>query len=286
MIDLIINIGDEVLITIPKENREWGYNPFPDGTKATVIGFSETYYGRINNYGRKPGVHVNRSWVKVRLPDGKEHTENSGRISLADSKEYSKRLREFRKFQAKNPDWARKEEFIRELPETPFWESDFVNVAGNLNSSKIFQITGIDYNNLSEKTSIGTKYPAYNYSDKLGGGWYSSISEDNLFLVRRGPVWKFYHNEPIVFRDIQEEANFFETLGHTREVRNPANGLYSWTKDEVLDGIKKGIVHGFSVSDGFLGTGPRVNARLFKNAELGRRVAKATLEGFGIVEGT
>ena len=36
MIDELMRIGDEVAITIPQENREWGYNPCPDGTKASA----------------------------------------------------------------------------------------------------------------------------------------------------------------------------------------------------------------------------------------------------------
>ena len=58
--------------------------------------------------------------------------------------------------------------------------------------------------------------------------------------------------------------------------------LYSWTKEEVLEAIKNGTVHGFSVSSGFFGSGQIFNAQRFKDEELGKRVAKATLEGFGI----
>lgn len=43
MIDELMRVGDEVAITIPQENREWGYNPCPDGTKAIILGFSEIY---------------------------------------------------------------------------------------------------------------------------------------------------------------------------------------------------------------------------------------------------
>jgi len=58
MIDDTVRIGDEVIVTIPKENRDWGYNPCPDGTKATVLGFSETHHSRIDELGIKPGVYV------------------------------------------------------------------------------------------------------------------------------------------------------------------------------------------------------------------------------------
>lgn len=294
MIDELMRVGDEVVITIDKENREWGYNPCPDGTKATILGFSEIHYGRLGNFGFKPGVYVNRAWVKVRLPDGKEYCEWSGRLELTDKDEHERRLAAFRKLQQEQPDNWQSKEFLRELPETPFWEGDFVRTHGRSavtsvysemppdHDPAVFQIIGIDYHYLTERTQIGTKYPAYKISSKLGAGWNTSASEDEMVLVKRGPVWKFFHNEPITFGDIKEEAQFFESLGHTEEVRNPANNLYSWSKEEVLLAIKSGLVHGFSVGSGFFGNGPSINAKRFKNEDLGRRVAQATLEGFGL----
>lgn len=288
MIEKLMRVGDEVVITIPQENREWGYNPCPDGTKAKIFGFSEIYYGRLDNCGLKPGVYVNRMWVKLRLPDGSEYTEFSDRLELTDKSEYERRLSEFRKRQQENPDSRQTNEFLRELPETPFWEGDFIRMRDRSASvlterdPDILQIIGIDYRYLIKKTDTRKKYSAYKISDKLGSGWHTFASADEMILVKRGPVWKFYHDKPITFGDIKEEANFFERLGHTEEIQNPANGLYEWTKEEVLEAIQNGLVHGFSVSSGFFGNGPSIRAKRFRNEELGRRVAKATLEGFGL----
>ena len=294
MIDELMRVGDEVAITIPQENREWGHNPCPDGTKATILGFSEIHYGRLGNLGFKPGVYVNRAWTKVRLENGHEYSEYTGRLELTDKAEYDRRLVEFRDHQQKNPDDWRNKEFLRDLPETPFWEGDFVRTRGRSavtsvysemppdRDPDVFQVIGIDYHYLIEKTQVGTKYPAYKISSKLGAGWNTSASEDDMVLVERGPVWKFFHDEPVTFGDIKEEAQFFESLGHTEEVRNPANGLYKWTKEEVLDAIRSGIAHGFSMGGGFFGSGPSISAKRFKNEDLGRRVAKATIEGFGL----
>lgn len=294
MFDELMRVGDKVTITIPKENREWGYNPCPDGTEATIIGFSETYYGRLGNLGFKPGVYVNRAWVKVRLPDGKEYSEWSGRLEFVDKAKGRRRLAAFRKLQREQPSNSLNKEFLRELPGTPFWEGDFVHARGHSmitsvfgelppgRDPDVFQIIGIDYDYLTEQTQVGTKYPAYRISSKLGAGWHTTVREDDMTLVERGPVWKFFHNEPITFGDLKEEAQFFQSLGHTEEVRNPANGLYKWTKDEILDAIRKGVAHGFSMDGGFFGNGPSVSARRFKNEDLGRRVAQATLVGFGL----
>ncbi len=288
MIGKLMRVGDKVVITINKEERDYGYNPCPDGTKAIILGFSETYYGRLGNFGLKPGIYVNREWVKLRLKDGREYTEGSGRLELASKAEYKRRLGAFRKEQS--DDWRNGEEFIRELPETPFWEGDFVRVRCRsavtsvysemppIRCPDVFQITGIDYDHLAERTQAGTRYPAYYISNKLGAGWYTSASEDDMWLVKRGLVWEFCKGKPLTFGDIGEEAQFFELLGHTEEVRNPANDSYAWTKEEVLAAIRSGLVHGFSVVGNFSGSKYLISAKRFKDKDLGRRVAQATLE--------
>ncbi len=297
MLDELMKIGDEVVITIAQENRDWGYNPCPDGTKATILGFSEMHYGRIKNFGQKPGVYVNRSWVNLRFRDGREHQEWSGRLECTDKVEYEKRLAEYHESRKGKPFEFMTHEFIRELPETPFWEGDFVRVSARMGLTVItgpqdglliprdpsrFQIVGIKYESLDQMTMVNTKYPAYDISDKLGAGWHTATNVDEMTLLERGPVWKYYHQEPIVFSSLKEEADFFTMLGRTKEVRNPASGNYAWTKEEIIEAIKKGTVHGMHGSSGFLGGG-RVNAGWFLDEELGKRVAKATLEGFGVV---
>ncbi|OGY41888.1 MAG: hypothetical protein A2Y82_05550 [Candidatus Buchananbacteria bacterium RBG_13_36_9] len=296
MYEKLMRVGDEVIITIPKENRDWGYNPCPDGTRATIIGFSEIHYGRLGNFGLKPGIYVNRYWVILRLKNGTEHTEFSERLSPVDKAEYERRLKEFqaKRAIAKNDD--RDEEFISDLPETPFWEGDFVRVHGRSRVTSVysempperdpdvFQIIGIDYHFLDKKTECGTKYPAYKISDKISSGWNTAASEDDMELVERGPVWKFYHNEPISFSDIKEEATFHDRIGQTESIRNPKNGLYSWTKEEALEAIKKGLAHGFSMSGSIFGSSPHISVQRFRDENVGMRVAQATLKCFGLAQ--
>jgi len=288
MISDCLKIGDEVVITIPKDSREWGYNPCPDGTVAVVRGFATIPYGRLSNFGHKPGIYVNREWVTVEFSDGRTHSEWVGRMDLVDKAEYQKRVAAFRKLQKSNPNyWRDSKDFIEELPETPFWEGDVVEVT----NPKLIQMTkgypsivvvSIEYSQLNDKTNNGSKWPAYRISDKLMAGWYTYASEDDLKLLERGDIWKYYHKQPISFENIQKEAEFFSMLGHTDEVRNPANELYSWTKDQVLEAIQNGLVHGFAMASGFFGTSPRVTAIRFRDEELGKRVASATLEGFAL----
>ncbi|MCR4311710.1 MAG: hypothetical protein NUV56_00335 [Candidatus Uhrbacteria bacterium] len=288
MFDDYLELEDKVKITIPQENRDWGYNPCPDGTLATIIGFTEIHWGRVNNCGIKPGVYVNRAWVKVRLEDGKEHTELSSRLELVDKAEHERRVAEGCAKREADPHAFDHGEFLRDLPETPFWEGDMVFVPGaalmerslGKRNPHLFQVIGINYSDLNETTRIGTKYPAYNIASGFSAGWHTGASEDSMTLVERGPVWKHYHNEPIVFASLEEEASFYHLLGHTEEVRNPASGLYAWTLEELLTAVRNGQVHGFSGQHNAGNAGPVMCAIRYKDAELGRRVAEVVLASF------
>lgn len=268
MIGETVRIGDEVLITIPPENREWGYDPCPDGTRATVLSFSEIHWGRINNCGIEPGVHINPCWARVRSADGKEWTENTGRFTLPDAEEYQRRIDEWRAA----GDWRARKTKLRDLPETPFWEGDVVSAARE-GYGKMF-VVGIEY-------AWGDE-PTYRISDRMNAGWHTYARAAELTLIERGNVWNYYHDLPLKFDSLTAEAEFFNMLGHTEEVRNPANDLFLWTKDEALKAIEAGLVHGFSMGGGLFGSGPHINAIRFRDEDLGRRVAAETLVGFGV----
>ena len=291
MLDRLLQIGDRVTITVPKETREWTNTyDFPDGIEVTVCGFIDliTYQGRVGVLGQKPGTYHRRGAPNVLLPNGQIVMINDTWLKFVDNAEYEHRFAKFRKsIEGRENYFWDTYTYLGDLPPTPVWEGDKVrvrsrpmNISGK--DTDTYVIIRINYSYLHEKTTKGTKMAAYDISDRLGAGWNTQANEDEIELVERGPVWKFYNNEPIAFSDIKEEANFFEMLGHTEEVRNPANQLFSWTKDEVLEAIRKGLVHGFSVSSGFFGSGPSICAKRFHNEDLGKRVAQATLEGFGM----
>ena len=118
MIGSLMFISDIVTVAIDEEAREWGYNPCPDGTKATIVGFSEVIFGEseADSIGVKPGVYVNREWVKLLLADGTNCLMWSGYLTLVDEEEYGLRLAGLRKKQKTDPsNWYRRE-FLRELP--------------------------------------------------------------------------------------------------------------------------------------------------------------------------
>lgn len=270
----MFEIGDQVTITIPKENREWGYNPCPDGTQATVVGFSEITHGRINGCGKKPGVYTNTSWVKVQLSDNSVITEFAGRLNLTNAELRERRLQLRREALRKDNVFWDDIGFLRDLPETEFWEWDIVEFKG-----QTLKVVGINYENIGQKCYDGcTDMPIY----RVGGeGWYQSPRPEDLKLVKRGNVWKHYHNEPIQFDNIEDEASLHRALGLTMELRNPGrDDLYSWTKEEVLEAIRGGMAHGLTVHFGFFGSGMHTSAIRFQDENLGKRVAQKTLEGF------
>jgi hypothetical protein len=253
------NIGTVVVAKIGKENREWGYNPVPDGTRGVIQGFGEIPYGRTNNFGHKPGIYTNKSWCDV-LFEGKDETINISLFHLRD--ENGGYLNEGF-FRDEN------EEPIRALPDTPFWEEDIVRYDG-----EECIVVSVDYRYDDAR---------YNLSDKIPAGWgHSMVHPDLITLLRRGNVWKYYHDEPITFESLEDEANFFKRIGHTIEVRNPANNLYAWTLNEVLDAIEAGIADGFAVSHGIFGVGG-LNHVAFKfvgHDDLAARTRTKTLAEF------
>jgi hypothetical protein len=294
MIESVLQVGDEVVITIPQENREFGYNPCPDGSRATVLGFGEIDYGRINNMAKAPGTYLNRAWTKVLLENGHRYTEYTGRLQMTDRDMYRRRVSEWQSRRESGE--AENEEFLRDLPDTPFWEGDKVSIrrthpavtsvygpeSPTTTEPKELVVVRIRYRYLTDTRHDGSQYPAYHVSDKLGGDWDTTVSEQEMTLMERGNVWRHFHGKQVTFADLREEANFYVTIGQTCDVRNPDNGLYRWTKDEVLGAIKNGIVDSFMMGGGMFGSTGHIQAIKFRNEDLGRRVSAMTLEGFGI----
>ncbi|MES3004484.1 MAG: hypothetical protein V4690_00045 [Patescibacteria group bacterium] len=170
---------------------------------------------------------------------------------------------------------------LGDLPPTLFWEQDKVSVQMlGENILETMTVGRIDYGNMYKRRMDGSPWPFYDLNYATGGS--TAAEESWITLIERGNLWKLHHNEPLKFANLKEEADFFSEIGEVEEVRNPANELYSWRKNEVVEAIKTGLAHGFFVTDELFGVGHYVSAKRFKNEELGARVAKATLEGLGV----
>lgn len=243
----------KVSILIPQEGREWGYNPCPNGTIAEVLGPDKIHYGRTNGCGREPGVYENWSWIRLKMPDGKENCINASYLKTLDGK-----------------DFPRKEsQRLGDLPETKFWEGDWVRGANE--NAKI--VSGINWEWMGDKRDDGSPMPIYRVSNKLEGGWYINLGDDDLKLVERGNIWKYFNSQPSF--GFEEEAQFYAILGMTTQVKAP-NGSYAWTMKEAIEGLKNGSIHGFP------GLFPPKNCSdlcciRYKNEAFGKRVAAFTL---------
>lgn len=279
-------IGDEVTIEVSKESRSWGYNPASDGTKGTVVGFETTDYGYVGNFGKKPGMYLNGAWPKVRLETGEVISISSCYVKLKPGL-FEARRDAFWNLSDVEQKALKENDRVGDLPETNLWPGDKVRCIGNKNKIQSFArrsdnlvISRINYGWMNSKREDGGPMPFYEVSDELMGGWWISAGDDELELIERGNVWKYYHNKPVDFTTLEEEARFFSLLGHTSEVRNPDNGLYSWTLEEALKAIRDGIAHGISVYGGMFGSGPVTGVVKYRDEVLGRRVAEYTLKGF------
>lgn len=279
----LLNANDVVIASIPAEHREYGNNAYPDGTIARLVRFHEIYHGRLNQCGLAPGVYLNRFYADIVLPDGTEHVAHTAHLVLADQVELSRRESELKSHAADR-------NFVRPLPETPFWEGDIVRVTGStrfvvvvaqfpMNQRDVFVVSNIDYSNLSTITN-GIRYPVYSISDKIPAEWFCFAGEGQMELLERGNVWKFYHDEPLTFADLKEEATFHRLIGQVSEVRNPNSNRYSWTLDDALAAIRSGIAHGISIGTGLFSGQSVTRLYLYNDETVGKKVAEATLAGF------
>lgn len=211
-------IGDTITLKVPKENSDWGYEPAPNGTKCTIVGFGDIAWGRTNNCGIPPGVYENRYSVNVKFTvKGIEQRASIGSFCFEER------------------DIGRLSDKVKlsDLPETKFWEWDIVRPA---NGKPIFKEWGLNLKIQSiqwrwEKDKRGYCYMVESVDVPHSGSTYGCDSE--LELVKRGKVWDYYHKNPLTFQDVREESQFYSALGRTKEVRNPNVNLYTWTLDEA-----------------------------------------------------
>ncbi len=295
--------GDRVVVKMDPEARAWGRKGPPDGTQGTIIGKTRVtrYEGRFGNsrHFYEPGVYERDGSFIVLFDSAEDITGLSlddviGKntltgldydIQFVDSAIAAQRLAEYHAF---SDDYiTRQRHFenivrIGDLPDTAFWEGDIVLVTREGFSDYPELHTQIEH---VEWYWEGRPYQIQWIDAKTGkyaGRGHTYANEADLCLIERGNVWREAHGEPLIFRNIIEEAAYANGTGRTEEVRNPATELYAWTKDEALVAIKHGIADGFSLSTGFFGSGPSIHVNRFTDRNLGERVRAETLNGFGV----
>jgi hypothetical protein len=263
----LLMINDVCVVKIEKESREWGYNPVDDNTEVVIVAFGSIYHGRTTLYdSMEPGLYLNDSYPIVRKSDGTLLSINSCYLSLKNKKLENERRKEKKFF---------KKIKIQDLPETPFYEMDVVKIKGN---EEIATISRIDYQCLN--SFCNDKVTPYScYGLNLRCGVYTYRNADDIELVKRGNVWNEFHNLPLVFNSLSEEAEYAKQRGKYVEVKNPKLNLYSWNDPkDIVEAIQNKIVHGIVSSSGFFGLGNSITAIKFHDEDLGNRVSKVTLE--------
>ncbi len=308
MIPQFVELNDRVFLA-PQANSPWE-RPDPMWPRATVVGFRETcfgYFRRTGVNGLKPGVYRDRGMLLIRL-DGSDTVRPCGAECLAhaDPMRYRLRLCDFRVGQSRAE--ILRDDFLRDLPDTPFWEGDIVrSVKGPLYDDELLlaRVVAIDYGSLVASSKETERAPAY----VLGGNVNCDMLEgafpaDAMALVRRGPVWKRAHGEEVTFPDVLAETELALQLGAFDRVFLPGRQEYS--DDEaaryVAEGYADGVISGLAARAlGYAGDGKaryayvyglphnaeaRTKLRLPCNAgifrlhdrDLARRYARATFE--------
>lgn len=263
-----LEVGDVLIVQVATENREWGYNPAPDGTRVIVTGFETGYRGRVYEFGHKPGRYrFNDQPTLVREDNGETVTTGSFHLRHEDGSNIPMDL---------DGEW------VDDLPSLPFWEGDLVATTRNTFGTDPVFITRISYRDIETLCNDGvTPYPIYTIAPTMSAGISTSARESDLSLVSRGNVWKYYHGEPLVFDSVSEEAQFYDgQLGRTEDVRNEICGYFSWTIEEAVNAVREGKGDAISVTPGLFGSKSRPRVKKFLDTEVGAKVRAETLAGW------
>ena len=271
-----VEVGDEVTIDMSHAKSSQRHPAWRHGFKTTVIGFPEVAHGRFGELSRKPGVYRNRTLPIINSPDGQPIGIPSELLTFEDDLEYERRERNHEE-RLLTDTWDAVD-FIRDLPDTGFWEGDIVRVhnTSSMPNPKMdgYTVVYITYHNL---TSEGGK-PFYSVSDSLQTRliWFRGVPENGMELIERGNVWKLHHNEPLMFTNNREEINFY--LGACGRLK-VMNGFDIWTPKELISGLRSGLIHAViqrSLEEHH--TAPLYSAWRFRDTEVGKRVAKLFIE--------
>jgi hypothetical protein len=163
MLGELTNKGEKVILvglSSPEGDYKLGY---PEGTICEIVDYpliAEGVDEHSQSKGIKPGMYENRSWAKIKMPDGKEMFMGFFHLTAYDCGEYADRYVEFRKKCDADPDYFWHEmipHYREELPKAQFQVGQFVKVRDsdgnylNYMDTDIFRITRVDYTELWEQ---------------------------------------------------------------------------------------------------------------------------------------
>jgi hypothetical protein len=216
------NIGDDVVLDL-KDRKIKGVS---DGESVTILRFLELHEGRTDGIGVPPGLWTNYAWAIVGDARGAEHEISTYDLLPAPGREMVLVPREL----------------VRDLPDTPFWEDDVVEVFDGRRG----YVSTIDY---LEVEKPGSDRPVYkvrfaNYAE--------NFHRRSLDLVERGNVWKFYHGEEMEFESAADEARFYHRISQATSVTNTAHGTSTFPWEQAVEILRNGdadmIWHNWAVA--------------------------------------
>jgi len=302
MLNHILRAGDRVRMRMSSDSRGFGVKGVEDGTLGTVTGRYRAHGIIVARYPkssfREPGVYSIDGTIMVKWDEYPNPldaiSDDFNRVPAvwlepADSfrKEYKERYATEWPVRLANGEYDPDFNILKEgdkldniertgdLPETPFWELDIVFYQG-----KRYRIHHIDYNQWGPERRHCYSMEEVDENNVYMRSGMTTVEPDDLTLVERGNVWKEAHGEPLSFHSLEEQTSFEINMGRSDEVRNPLTNLYHWTKEDVLQALRDGIVDGFHVGDTF---DKRITARKYHNKEFGDKLRHATLVGFDLI---
>lgn len=286
ILDRYLRVGDRVVMAMEQEARNWGRPGVADGTHGTVIGFHryERHVPRVGGFGRTPGVYMCNGGGIVAWDTGEHNLPGAGDLKwLTGHAELDKLRGEDKAWN----DAFEINQFVKPLPDLPFWEHDIVRdktgrVQMGDRTDGLLRICRIKYEHLDSKRDDGSAMPIYDIEAPEGRSGYTWTENDHLELVERGNVWKWFNDQraAIRWKDLQEEAGFHKWLGACDEVRNPRTGYYTWDLDGIRAGLADSLIDAPGVHQGFFGAGTSTHCYKFHDRDIGERVRAEALKGF------
>ena len=262
----ILIYGDEVLV-------DFGCGK---NVPATVRGFPKNMYvGRLPGYPDGdtsffPGVYRDQSIASVEYEDGTSENVHVTEISLADQIELYKRV-DRSNAKENEPGYESRiafmDNFLGDLPETPYYEGDLVSVKGRVKPLVVSKISW-NQNGVPKGYTLADNY--------LEDGWVSpNCGEAELELRGRGPVWRYMHDMDPMLETINDIRKFHKKMGLTKSVQHPDTKLFAWTRKELTGALEKGLVHDWNkITHGF----DEYRALIYDDLDVGKDVGDEMLD--------
>jgi len=288
---LLMRPGDRVVATCHSETDSMGVPGFAN-KEGMIAGFGERSFGRTRCFGVKPGVYRDLSSPQIVFDADKKKKRYripSHFVRLLDPAREA--LRDRSAHLLPDSAWRARVEknFLRDLPETPFWEGDLVLVPTGGFRMVHRTIAIIDHDALAT-----SRYPssekAFGVAEHIADSPEHWCSANELSLVQRGNVHRRHRGELLVFPtgdELVEEAALAITVGAYDMILPPKKyreqGMW-WVKSAMIEGLRTGMIDWMLVerSSGELAVPSPVHHRRrfgvkFLDPELGVRLAMRAL---------